>query len=139
MAMGERLRSARKAAGLTQSQLAQKVGVTLRSIQFYEQGDREPKTSAVYQKLSQALGVSTSYFISENELILAQEREEFLERASEKYGSRGKAQAELILEQASALFAGGELSTSDQEAFMKAMMDIYFHAKEQVRKQKSAE
>ncbi len=137
MALGERLRKARKAAGFTQAELAKRVGVTTRSIQFYEQGTREPKTSAVYVKLAQELGVSTSYFISENELVLAQEREEFLDRASEKFGSRGKAQAKLILDQTTALFAGGELAEQDLESFMKAMMDIYFHAKEQSKKYKS--
>ncbi len=138
MALGERLKKARKTAGLTQTELAKRVGVTTRSIQFYENESREPKTSAVYVKLAQELGVSTNYFVSENELILAQEREEFLERASEKYGSRGKAQAKLILEQTTALFAGGELAEGDLEAFMKAMMDIYFHAKEQSKKHKSS-
>ncbi len=134
MALGEKLKQARKAAGLTQAELAGAVGITTRSLQFYEQGKREPNSSAVYVKLAQTLGVSTSYLISQNELVLAQEREEFLEVAGEKFGSRGKAQAKLIIDQATALFAGGELEDTDKEMFMKALMDIYFDAKGKTKK-----
>lgn len=45
------------------------------------------------------LNVDVNYLLTENE--------EFITEATEKYGSRGAAQAQEILEQAKALFAGG--------------------------------
>lgn len=55
--MGEKLRSAREAAGLTQQQLAEKVGVQQRDISRWENCRREPGVLIV-KKMAQALGCS---------------------------------------------------------------------------------
>lgn len=54
--MGEKLRAARKAANLSQVQLAEKVGCTQKDIARWEAG-REPKALTL-KKLAQALGCS---------------------------------------------------------------------------------
>lgn len=54
--MGEKLRAARKAAGLTQAQLAEKVGCLQKDICRWEEG-REPKALTL-KKLAAALGCS---------------------------------------------------------------------------------
>ena len=43
MPVGERIRAARKSAGLTQAQLAEKSGVASISIHQYESGKRQPR------------------------------------------------------------------------------------------------
>lgn len=53
--MGEKLRAAREAAGLTQVELAEKVGVTQRDISNWERCKREPGVLIV-KKMAQALG-----------------------------------------------------------------------------------
>lgn len=55
--MGEKLKAARKAAGLTQGQLAEKVGVQQRDISRWENCQREPGVLIV-KKMAQALGCS---------------------------------------------------------------------------------
>lgn len=55
--MGEKLRAAREAAGLTQQQLAEKVGVQQRDISRWEHCHREPGVLIV-KKMAQALGCS---------------------------------------------------------------------------------
>ena len=55
--MGEKLRAAREAAGLTQVELAEKVGVTQRDISNWERCKREPGVLTV-KKMAQALGCS---------------------------------------------------------------------------------
>ena len=134
MQFGEKIKSARTAANMTQKELAESIGVTTRTIQFYEQNKRQPKNATAIIKLAGALKVSTDYFLSTDELEKAQSQEVFLKEAGIKYGSRGKAQAKLILEQASALFAGGELEEEDQEAFMRTMTEIYFDSKQHAKK-----
>lgn len=52
--MGEKLRAARKAAGLTQAQLAEKVGCNQHHISRWE-GGREPGALTL-KKLAQVLG-----------------------------------------------------------------------------------
>lgn len=55
--MGEKLKAARLAAGLTQGQLAEQVGVQQRDISRWENGHREPGVLIV-KKMAQALGCS---------------------------------------------------------------------------------
>lgn len=54
--MGEKLKAARKAAGLTQVQLAEKAGCKQKDISRWEAG--RPMTAATVKKLAQALGCS---------------------------------------------------------------------------------
>ncbi|MGI5971700.1 MAG: helix-turn-helix domain-containing protein [Oscillospiraceae bacterium] len=134
MQFGDKIRAARQACGMTQKALAEKIGVTTRTIQLYEANSRQPKNAATIISLAHALNVGTDYFLSERELECIREQEAFLSEAADKYGNRGRAQARLILDQASALFAGGELSEEDKEAFFRTMTEIYFDAKEKAKK-----
>ena len=55
--MSEKLKAAREAAGLTQVELAEKVGCKQKDISRWENGNREPVASTL-KKLAQALGCS---------------------------------------------------------------------------------
>lgn len=59
------LQKARQAAGLSQSQLADKAGVSLRMLQFYEIGYRDIRKAAVVTvlALAEALGCSINDII----------------------------------------------------------------------------
>lgn len=59
--IGERLKQARKAAGLSQRTLADRAGVTAMAISKYESGQSVP-SSRVLVALAKALGVRTEYF-----------------------------------------------------------------------------
>lgn len=62
MNIGERIQSARRAAGLKQSELAEKIGVAVVTIGQYERGKREPNIDMIIE-LSEALGVSVTYLL----------------------------------------------------------------------------
>lgn len=134
MQLGDKIKAARLEAGLTQAQLAEKVGLSRKTITLYEANTRRPKNAATIIDLAHALGVATGYFLTNDELLRIDQQDEFLARSGEQYGVRGKAQARLILEQASALFAGGELNQEDREAFFRTMTEIYFDAKDKAKK-----
>jgi transcriptional regulator with XRE-family HTH domain len=134
MQYGEKIRAAREAAGMTQKKLAEAIHVSTRTIQLYESNSVQPKNISIVISIAHALGVETDYFLSAQEVERIREQEAFMSEASEKYGSRGKAQARLILDQTSALFAGGELSDEDREAFFQTMSEIYFDAKNRAKK-----
>jgi transcriptional regulator with XRE-family HTH domain len=110
MKFGEKVREQRSKAGLLQADVAKAIGVTKRTLANYEGGVSYPQDRSVYIKLADFFEVDVNYFLTENE--------EFLTAAAEGYGKRGQAQAEVILEQAAALFAGGELSETDKIAFI---------------------
>lgn len=56
MTTGEKIKKARKAAGLTQKQLADSLGVSESFVSQYESGKREPKYQTLV-KLAAALGL----------------------------------------------------------------------------------
>jgi transcriptional regulator with XRE-family HTH domain len=57
MGFGAMLKEARERAGLSQVALAERTGLSLRSIQNWEQGHRTPRVSVVVT-LARAVGVS---------------------------------------------------------------------------------
>ncbi len=57
-----------------------------------------------------------------------------MQDAGASYGRRGVEQAKSIIAQTSALFAGGGLDEEDREAFMQAIMEIYFDSKRKAKK-----
>lgn len=64
MTRTNRLKELRQSKGLTQAELAQKVGVSNQAIHYYENDKREPKNET-WQKLSDYFGVSVPYIKGE--------------------------------------------------------------------------
>ena len=126
MKFGPKLKHLRNQRGLTQSEFAEAIGVSRRTLCYYEEGKTYPKNRAIYKKLADYFEMDVNYFLTEDE--------EFIAEAAEKYGRRGRSQAEAILTQASALFAGGELSDADKEAFVRELQELYFDSKERTKK-----
>lgn len=129
MEIGDKIRLSRKKAGITQKELAERIGVTTRSIQYYESNIRKPQTTEIIIKLAAALDEDVKYFLSDTELSIMRENEMFVGQAEEMYGMTGKAQAKQLVENAQALFAGGELADEDKEAFFQAITELYFDSK----------
>ena len=123
MKFGEKVKKSRTDAGLSQEDLAKKIGVSLRTITNYEVQNRYPKKREVYAKLAEVLGVDINYLMTEDE--------DFVVDASAKYGARGAKQAEQLISEVHGLFAGGELSGSDKDGVMKALQQAYWECKEE--------
>ena len=126
MKFGEKVRAARRNAGMSQEALAKAVDVSLRTILGYENENRYPRKREIYAKLADTLHVNVNYLLAEDE--------DFAAAAAEKYASRGKQQAESLVAELSGLFAGGELADEDMDAMMRAMQEAYWTAKESSRK-----
>lgn len=62
MGFGDQLRTARERAGLSQQELADKAGISIDSVQNWEQGRTRPRLPALGQ-LAQALGVSLDVLV----------------------------------------------------------------------------
>ena len=70
--IGERIQQARKAAGLSQRALAEKVGVSAMAISKYERNDSVP-SSGILLALAKSLGVRTEYFFRRVSVTLERE------------------------------------------------------------------
>lgn len=64
--LGARIAQLRKAAGMNQAELAERIGVSTSAIGMYEQGRREP-SCALLVSLSRALGTSLQYLLTGDE------------------------------------------------------------------------
>jgi transcriptional regulator with XRE-family HTH domain len=62
--VGQRLRLRRSIMGVSQTQLAEKVGLTFQAVQKYERGENRVSASRLYQ-FAQILGVPVAYFFDE--------------------------------------------------------------------------
>ena len=122
----EKIREARKNAGLKQDEFAKAIGVSLRTVSNYESGERYPKKRETYYKIAEVLKVDVNYLLTDDE--------EFLLEAEAKYGSKGARQAKALAAEVSGLFAGGDLADEDLDEMMRGIQEAYWIAKEKNKK-----
>lgn len=97
MTTGEKIRSKRKAMGLSMADLGEKVGLTAAAISRYELSQREPKVETLI-KIAEVLGVTVSYLLGEErrkfnlQLFAADHKGEVLS-AMDKLNADGQAVA----------------------------------------------
>ena len=135
MTFSDKIKRSREVAHLTQNELAQLVGVSQRTIASYESGGAKARRSTI-EKLARALRVSVK-FLSDDDCAdpLAEiDKDDYIEQAREMYGTKGVRDMEELLRDNAALFAGGELSQDQKDAFFQAVMTAYVTCKEEARK-----
>jgi transcriptional regulator with XRE-family HTH domain len=71
--LGAHLMALRVNAGLSQEDLAQRVGVPQQTIAFWEQSDKPPRSDVV-PKLAEALGVTIQILFSENGVVAVKKK-----------------------------------------------------------------
>ena len=126
MNFADKIRRLRHDLGWTQERLAKEIGITTRSIVKYEKGQTYPRDRDVYGRLAAIFGVETGYLMSEDD--------EFVAEVTEKYGVKGRIQAQALIDAAEALFAGGELSDDDKLAFVHEIQGLYLDSKERAKR-----
>ena len=134
MTFGEKLKNARLALNYSQIELAEKVGITERSIYSYEQTGTLPRSSVLI-KIADALNVSVSYLLDEEESDRQKniDQELFLANVKNEYGYKGAREASDVITRAAALFAGGELDDDAKEIFFQSLMEVYLESKAEAR------
>ncbi len=134
MTFGEKVKLARLSLNLSQSELAEKTGISERSLYTYEQIGVMPRSGNV-QKIAEALNVSVGYLLDENETDTKKNMDQdiFLANVKNEYGYRGAREATDVLSRASALFAGGELDEEAKDIFFQSLMEVYLESKEEAR------
>jgi transcriptional regulator with XRE-family HTH domain len=121
MTFGEKIKELRLLKRLAQREVAQEVGVTLRTYQNYEAG-KIPREKEVLVRFSKFYNVPVESLLDDKELF-------YLE-VSERFGERGSQQAKKILADTQAYLAGGDLSDEEREDFMESLMRMFLRSKE---------
>ena len=120
------LKEKRIESGLTQVELAQKAGVSARTIQNYEMGTRKPRNLEVIQQIAEVLQTTPDYLLGRSGTYVVE--------AQEKGGAKAARDIEALVSEVTGLFAGGELSEESMDGAIKALNDAYWIAKEKNRK-----
>ena len=131
MTFSDKIKRSREVADLTQQELADLVGVSKRTIASYESTNAMARRTTIV-KLARALKVSVRY-LSDDECTdpLADiEKDDYVEEARQRYGAAGARAGDALLRDNAALFAGGELSEEEKDAFFQAVMRAYVASKD---------
>lgn len=130
MTFGEKVKEARLALNLSQTELAQITGLSERSLYTYEQLGTIPRMSNV-RKLAEGLNVTTSYLMDESETDKQSHLDEdlFVASAKAKHGYKGAKEAQEVIGRTKALFAGGDLDDEAKDVFFRSLMEVYLDSK----------
>lgn len=128
MSFGKKLKDLREKKGYTQDQLAQMVGLSLKTISRYEADESRPRYRNIYDKLAEILDTSHDYLVTDEE--------DFILSAREKYGSKGARDAKEMVNGVIGLMAGGDLPEEDKKAILDAIQEAYYIAKAENKKYK---
>ena len=117
MTIGGNIKNAREKAGLSQKELAKKMGVTPQTLSMYEKNRRNPKLSTI-RKFAEAIGVTLSEIIGENwEDFTAEEMQEdfFEQKIKEQIFSDEDWQVDIIVGKALSLSEEGRYKVIEYE------------------------
>lgn len=123
MKFGEKVRELRNERGLTQSDLASLVGVTLRTVQNWETANKRPNNPQTYKVLSNVFGCPITD-------LMASESDSHQEGDN---GRTSKKRSDALKEEIISLFAGGKLNEEDMDELMIGIQNAYFIARKKRR------
>lgn len=134
MTFGEKVKAARLAMNLSQTELAQLTGISERSLYTYEQLGTLPRKSNI-RKLADALHISVSYLLDDEETDTQSRIDEdmFLAEARKQFHTKGAKEAQEVLGRVSSLFTGGDLDEDAKDVFFQALMAVYMDSKKNAK------
>ena len=127
----EKIKEHRGLLGLSQKELAEKAGLSHRTLTYYEAGKGFPRSAQLY-KWAKALGVSPEYLKNDEieDPAYGLDRMEYVEEMRLKGGRKESLDLEAMLRENQALFAGGTISEEAKDAYFQAVMKAYLECKE---------
>lgn len=136
----DKVKEARCILGLSQTELGELVGVSLRSIVSYEKGEKRPREKTMYQ-LARSLRVSVRYLKDDTcenptEDI---EKDHIITGISGKHECRETGHIEQLLAENKALFTGSELSQEEKDTYFQELMTVYVMSREAMKDQNGEE
>ncbi len=128
MSFSNKLKNLREEKNLTQKELADLAGVSLKTISRYELGLSKPRYRKTYDLLAQALGTSHDYLVTDEE--------DFILKTRENYGLKAGRDAEELVNGVIGLMAGGQIPEEDKKAILDAISEAYYIARQESKMKK---
>ena len=128
MRFGEKVKLLRQTIGISQSRLAQELGVSKRTIQSYEAGQSYPKQRIIYQKMADLFMTDLNYLLMENEEVESA-KEEIDEIIEEPLPLTPEEEAQQLMLSITALFDNPTFSDFQKDELMQKIQMAYWDAK----------
>ena len=108
--IGEKIRECRIRLNLTQADLSEKTGLTVRTVSKYETDSVTPRGLNLH-KLATVLGVAEAYLLNPEieDPTYGLEEAPYIEAAREQYGRKGADDMGSLLSGVQTMFAGGDI------------------------------
>ena len=124
MELGEKIKLLRTQKKMSQQVLADKAGISLRSVQNYESGTRHPSNITIIKDIAAILDTSYEYLLDD--------KSQYVLDAAKRGGVQAALDVDRLISDIQGAFAGGEMSQQDKDKFMRAVNEIYWETKESV-------
>lgn len=130
----EKVAEARKLLGISQIQLAEKIGTSNRTISSYEISESRPHRKMLL-KLAEALEVSPEYLENDEieDPMYGIEKTPYIEEARSRFGNKAAKEMDELFERNRTLFAGGALSQEAKDSYFEALMRTYLDCKAEAK------
>lgn len=129
MKFGEKVKVLRQEKGWIQQELADAVGLSVRTIKNYELGDSYPKKREVYKKFADIFSVDLNYLLTEDE--------GFIYKGKTEKGYKEYILMQEVLKLSNEIFRSHDLLEEEKDYMMKRVLEIYWDAKSDSRKKTS--
>lgn len=116
MDFATKLKRLRGQAGLTQTELAEQLGLSLKTISRYEVNGMRPRSRKIYNQMANIFRVDASY-------LLVDDDDYKVPVEDQNY--------DMLVNGMLGLFAGGTLSDEDKKAVVEAITEAYYKSKYQ--------
>lgn len=122
----------RKNAGLTRAQLAEKIGISGRTIINYENGTRIPFADTAL-KMAQVFGITVEELLGVHSSPAEQEKACAMDSIHEMYDKKAADQLDSLIGNATSLLAGGTLTEEQNMDFILEMQKLLMLATERAK------
>lgn len=129
MRFGQKVRLLRTKKRLSQTELGDMCGLSLRTIRNYEVDGRYPKQREIYSKLAYALDCSVNYLLSEEE--------ELFENENQEPNYDVLTDMDALAKDIRTFFNRDDIPEIVKDSLMQKLQDAYWKAKEKKREQDS--
>lgn len=125
--LGERIKKARLAKGLTQKQLAEMLNITDATVNRYEKGIRKPDPEML-KAIADALNVSVDYLLGKTDISNVYVPESYSQKY--KITKRDMLQYEDFVKHVNAFFMDDKVAEEDKEKLFRDISELFWKAKE---------
>ena len=126
MKFSQKLKVLREEKGFSQAELAEKIGVSSKTISRYESGESNPRYPRIYDDIAEALKI--------DKLELLSDEDAFVLSIKDKFGSYDANYASDLVNGMVGLMAGGDISDDDKRVILETLQEAFIISKKENRK-----